>query len=505
MNFRHFIMILLLSFNYACNSDQNTNTHNHGPNGHNHDPSRVRVDQTIWTDQSELFVEYPVLVVGKPTRFAAHFTKLKGHKPIESGSVKVILKNKENEQFVLADKPSSIGIFKPTIRPNKPGLYTLIFKVKTPTFKDEIIIHNIQVFNSVVEANNAHSTTNLERGIPFLKEQAWNMDFETEKASKQLINDVVKTSGVWRTSPSNKLQLVATAQGIINFNGITLSDGIKVKKGQVLLTINSKNLTSNNIHVQFLKAKANFKASKQEYTRKKALLEKQIIALSEFEIVEKQYQISKANYETLKSGFSSTDGKQIKAPFDGVINALSINNGDFVQEGEALFTIIKSNSNLLETYINPAYYNALNTVTNIWFQAIPDQWTSLEKTKGEIQSINPSVNSDNPMVTIYVNTEAQVKKPIGSFTNVHIAFGNQSHSVVIPQEALLEDYGQYSIIVQISGERFERRPIVIGRQNGNYVEIISGLKENEVVVTKGAYQVKMASMSGQAPAHGHAH
>jgi cobalt-zinc-cadmium efflux system membrane fusion protein len=34
---------------------------------------------------------------------------------------------------------------------------------------------------------------------------------------------------------------------------------------------------------------------------------------------------------------------------------------------------------------------------------------------------------------------------------------------------------------------------------------LSGLKLGEVVVTKGAYQVKMASMSGQVPAHGHSH
>ena len=44
-----------------------------------------------------------------------------------------------------------------------------------------------------------------------------------------------------------------------------------------------------------------------------------------------------------------------------------------------------------------------------------------------------------------------------------------------------------------------------GKQSGSEVEITKGLSLGEVVVTKGVYQVKMASMSGQAPAHGHAH
>jgi cobalt-zinc-cadmium efflux system membrane fusion protein len=69
----------------------------------------------------------------------------------------------------------------------------------------------------------------------------------------------------------------------------------------------------------------------------------------------------------------------------------------------------------------------------------------------------------------------------------------------------MEDYGKYSVIVQLSGESFERRNVVVGKRNGEEIEIVSGLQESEVIVTKGAYQVKMQALSGQAPAHGHAH
>ncbi len=61
------------------------------------------------------------------------------------------------------------------------------------------------------------------------------------------------------------------------------------------------------------------------------------------------------------------------------------------------------------------------------------------------------------------------------------------------------------MIVQLSGERFESRPVRIGRSNGEFVEVTEGLKADEVVVTRGAYQVKMAAMSGTTPAHGHEH
>ena len=42
-------------------------------------------------------------------------------------------------------------------------------------------------------------------------------------------------------------------------------------------------------------------------------------------------------------------------------------------------------------------------------------------------------------------------------------------------------------------------------ENGKQVQVLSGLTEGERVVTKGAYQVKMASLGGSVPAHGHSH
>ena len=504
MKLQHIIVIFILGLGFSCNSNQNQNAHVHGPNGHTHGPSRSRTDQTIWTDKSELFVEYPVLVIGKPSRFAAHFTILDGHKPVETGSVKVTLKNTNHKQTIIAERPSSSGIFKPTLTPEKSGVYTLVFQVNTPTFQDEIRIKNVQVYNSVKEANKANKNSGNDSGISFLKEQAWKMEFQTVKAKTQPVYDVINTSGVWKTSPANRKQIVSTAKGIVTFNSVQLTNGMLVKQGQVLMTVNSRSLTTNNIHAQIQKAKADFTAAEKEYNRKKTLFTKRIIAKSKFEAVEKQYQISKTNYETLTSGYSSV-GKQIKAPFNGVLQTTSAKNGDFVNEGDPLFTVAKVNSSLLETYVNPSYYSYLDNIENIWFQTKPDVWSSLQDTKGNIQSVDHSVDKRHPLLSVYVETNAPVEQPNGGFTEVQIAIGNQVPSVVIPKNALLEDYGQYSVIVQTSGEQFERRMVSVGRQNGALVEITRGLESGEVVVTTGAYQVKMASMSGQAPAHGHAH
>ena len=503
MNLQHIITILILSVGIACQSNTEA-PHNHGPNGHTHGPSRPRTDNTIWTEKSELFVEYPVLVVGKPSRFAAHFTMMEGHQPIETGSVTATLSNSTDEQRVTAAKPSSSGIFKPTIQPKKAGIYTLIFDVNTPTFKDQIRIPNVQVFQTIKEARKAFKSGGEDEGIIFLKEQAWKMEFQTAQAKQQPISDVIKTYGTWQTLPSDKKRLVATTKGLINFNGNNLTKGSPIKKGQVLMTIHSKGLTTDNLNTRIQNAKVSYETLTQEYERKKTLFSKQIISKSAFEQIEKDYLIAKTNYETLKTGYSQK-GKQVVAPFDGTIQHISSNNGNYVNEGDELVTITKSQSSLLEAYVSPSFVTSLNDIQDIWYQPQPNQWSSLKNSNGQLQSISQSVDSSQPLLTIYAKINEQINQPKGSFSEVQIALGDNTKGIVIPKEALLEDYGQYSVIVQTSGESFEHRPISVGRTNGNFIEILNGLQVNEVVVTKGAYQVKMASMSGQAPAHGHAH
>ena len=147
----------------------------------------------------------------------------------------------------------------------------------------------------------------------------------------------------------------------------------------------------------------------------------------------------------------------------------------------------------------------MENVQGIWYQTKDGQWKNVTDAEGSILSIGKVVEFEKPLISVFAQVNAEVDMPEGSLTQVQIAMGNASENTMIPVNALLEDYGSYSVIVQLSGEGFERRPVKIGKRNGKNVEILQGLEVGEVVVATGAYQVKMASMSGSTPAHGHEH
>ena len=127
---------------------------------------------TLWTGKTELFVEFPALVVGENSRFAAHFTVLDKHKPVREGEVTVSLIKGDNGIRNTAESPSSPGIFSPSLQPKEAGNFKLIFDIKTPTFSDTLIVHDIIVYASKEDAINALGAASEDAGISFLKEQA---------------------------------------------------------------------------------------------------------------------------------------------------------------------------------------------------------------------------------------------------------------------------------------------------------------------------------------------
>jgi RND family efflux transporter MFP subunit len=462
------------------------------------------ISQTIWTEQTELFVEFPALVVGQTTRFAAHFTQLDGHKPILEGAVTVSLVKGTNGIRHKVDAPNSPGIFTPALQPKEAGNYALIFDLETTGYKDRIVIAQVEVFASLEEASNSIPQETEGGGINFLKEQAWKIAFQTEPVQVGEVYDVIHTSGIWEEAPNTHKSLVATTAGVVDFGELNLTEGMEVKKGQLIATITSEGLTVNNQATDLANAQSAYEQVRSAYERKRQLYASKIVAKAELEEVQRRYEIARSNLEALKNGFTRS-GKQIIAPFDGFIKSVQLTNGSYVAEGTALMTLATHQRKLLVVQVSPSYSELLGAIQNIWYQPSRDHWSSTLETGGDILSVGKGVNRDQPMLPVYAQINEDIDQPDGSYTEVQIGVGEVRQSLVIPARSLLEDYGTYSVMVQLAGETFERREVALGRRNGQWVEVHHGLSRGEVIVTEGAFQVKMTSMSGQTPSHGHAH
>jgi multidrug efflux pump subunit AcrA (membrane-fusion protein) len=75
--------------------------------------------------------------------------------------------------------------------------------------------------------------------------------------------------------------------------------------------------------------------------------------------------------------------------------------------------------------------------------------------------------------------------------------------LAIPRGAVVEINTRSYVFVQADGEHFEKRAVTLGRQDGPWVEVSSGVAKGERVVTHGGFDIHLASLMGTVESHRH--
>lgn len=479
--------------------------HAHGPEGHSHAHGPEPVAHTVWTDKTELFVEYPPLVVGKTSSFAAHFTDLRDYGPVGSGKVTVSLVKDNKGIRHTVEEAQSPGIFRPALQPKEAGTYRLSFRIETPDMQDEIVVENVRVHESIAaaQAMAEHTHTDAMDVISFTKEQAWNMDFATAELRRDTIYDVIRAGGEIMPVRGGEKTVSATASGIVLFRKRNANIGSAVAKGELLFTISGGGNADHDLQAKFTKAKTVYTQARAVFERKQALFEAQAIGKPDLEAAQLAYELAKTDYDKLSSNYSK-GGKSVFAPRKGYLKHLHTIEGQYVEAGDALAVIAENKTVTLHADVGQAQYDRLDDIYSATF-AVNGRVYSLEKLNGRLISYGKTISKEHPKVPVYFEFANTVDLLPGSFVEVYLLLRPATQALVLPRSALLEEYGNYSVIVQTGGETFEQRNIKVGIDNGRTVQVFSGLQAGERVVTRGNYQVKMAALGESVPGHGHTH
>ena len=116
---------------------------------------------------------------------------------------------------------------------------------------------------------------------------------------------------------------------------------------------------------------------------------------------------------------------------------------------------------------------------------------------GKLFTLGSVVDEDTRTVRVIFelkNTDNKLR--IGMFADVSIEFGAPEEVLVVPRSAVTPVGGKNVIFVHIDPEYFIGREVLLGDQNGDFIEIKSGLEIDERVVTTGNYQLKSIAQAG---------
>ena len=397
----------------------------------------------------------------------------------------------------------------------------------------------------------AHGQSHAPGIIEFSAVQAETAGLRTETVKAGPFSQVVKVSGEILPAQGDEITVVATTSGIVAFsNGLTsrsaaipasqasgsisqpsaqasehsgqaihpsgqaiqpssqssrpvrtaLVPGARITSGTALAWISSRNMPEGDLA---LKAKATLDAAAREYERASALVESGAISRKEFEQAQLDYVNARAAYQAYE-GRSAEAGVAVKASLTGYVKEVYVNEGDYVNAGQPLLTITRNRLLQLRTDVPQKYYAALRNVSDANFRpAYSDETYSIKALGGRLVSAGRSAAGTFyiPAIFEFSNTGDFVP---GSYSDIYLIGGREEGIISVPESALLEEQGVYSVFVKVCESEYRKQEVRTGRTDGLRREILSGLNEGDEVVTAGTGQVRLASMSGVVP-EGHSH
>jgi HlyD family secretion protein len=168
----------------------------------------------------------------------------------------------------------------------------------------------------------------------------------------------------------------------------------------------------------------------------------------------------------------------IEAPFDGKVSSKSINPGDMVAPGQALFVVESPSEPQLHAMVSETVALHLQVGQTLEVQIDAPQ----RQLKGVVREIVPQADPLTRTILVKVDLPKDAGLVSGLFGRLSVPVGDYS-ALVVPKTAVRRS-GQLCLVhvVEKPG-RLVRRFVQIGPEHGALVEVLSGLQEGDEVVT----------------------
>ena len=478
---------------------------------------------TRWTDRTELYMEYPPLVSGHTSVFAVHLTTLGDFKPVTAGQARVEFTPEVGGQptALVGPQPLRPGAFRVEGAPPTAGRYRWVLVLEAPGLTDRHDLGNITVFadeqTAVTEAR--RQPPGDAAAIAYLKEQQWANEFATAPVQEAELRTSVRVPAVLEPLPGGDAIVAVPAAGRLVAERLP-SVGDRVRAGDVLARLEPR-LTAGvdraTLVAEVAEAQAAIEAARVEQTRAERLLADRAVPARRVEDAKRAATVAEARLkaaearlaqrdETLRTGGGAAAGNAfaLRAPIAGRITDVMATLGAAYDEGAPLFKIARTDALQLKAFVPPAETAAARALTALDLE-VPGRAEPLALRFYHVHDpgvLDPTTKA-LPVQMEVDNRDGQLL--IGQSGTAILHTGGRQRLPAVPKAAVLMEAGRPYVFVQVGGERFARRFIDIATRDGDLVGIKNGVKPGERVVTRGAYDVQLASAAKGLPAEGHVH
>lgn len=337
--------------------------------------------------------------------------------------------------------------------------------------------------------------------IVLVPEKAEAAGVKTETIQAGTFRGVIQVSGQILASQGDEATVVASTSGVVSFVR-PLVEGMAVAEDKAVLTVSGSRIQDGDA---INRTRVAYETAKAEYERASKLVDQQIVSQKDFNALKEAYENARIAYEAL-SPSADGQGVSVVSPIAGYIKSCLVKEGDYVTVGQPLLTVTQTRRLRLRADVPERYYPMLRGVSSAHFRtSYNDHVYQLDSLNGRLLSYGKSTDGTSYYIPVTFEFDNRGEVLPGAFAEVWLLSGEREDIISIPRSALTEEQGVKFVYVQLDAECYQKREVKTGADDGARVEILSGLKEGEKLVTQGAIHVKLASASNAIPAHTHNH
>ena len=301
--------------------------------------------------------------------------------------------------------------------------------------------------------------------------------FVAVKMTPVILTDFIESVEAVGTASANE-QVKITSKNSDLVDEVYFSDGEKVKKGELLVTLNNQEE-----HAKVSELSANLLESQAHLKRLSDLLLSNATSMS---LVEQQVAKTKAIEAQLLSAQAILNDTSIRAPFAGVLGFREISRGAYIDAGTIITSLDDLSQIKVDFYLPERLFTKINIDQKITaFNTAYDEKAFVGKVIAIDSRIDPKTRSMK-VRAIIANPSGKLRP--GMLLNISVLL--QIEKIFqLPESAIIPIEDKHYVFV-VNEEKALRKRIEIGRRHPGFVEISSGLIEGELVVVEGALKLR---------------
>ncbi|NOH97410.1 efflux RND transporter periplasmic adaptor subunit [Vibrio sp. 99-70-13A1] len=299
-----------------------------------------------------------------------------------------------------------------------------------------------------------------------------NLGVKTATVSREALSPLIDTVGYIAFDESQLWQINVRISGWVEKLHIN-AVGEQVKKGEVLFTLYSPELV-----------KAQEELISAYKTNRKGMIKGATDRLATLGVDRNQI-------KAIARKGKASQTIEVKAPADGVIASLNIREGGYLSPAQAVISAGPLDEVWVdaEVFERQSHWIKKGNLASMTLDALPDgEW------KGEVDYVYPILDPKTRTLRVrlrFSNPLGQLKPNM--FANVTLKPVSNSEVLTIPRSSVIRSGGMTRVVIAEGGGKYRSARIEVGREAANNVEVLSGLKQGDSIVTSAHFMLDSES------------